>query len=313
MATGMGDRLSPVGSAATTQSRNGHAGAADRRRTIRIKRSGLLRHKLDGIDRPAIKFAENRDELKQAFSLLHDVYLKMRYLDRPKPHGMLFSIHSLLPETVVIAAKSHLSVISTLTEIFDTEAFGLPMDTIYRKEVDALREKGRKVIELSALVSPKNLRWRNLFMYVAQVMYWYSSYRGVNDLCIAVNPKHVRFYKNIFLFEDLGPERHFPKVMAPAVALRINMDNIEEKVKDVYGNLDFDCNLYDYFHRMTGHEPVRYGFMMQEGVHGQGGKNSLRDADQVKYFLEKEPDILGALTLPQKDFLNKAYPGLDIA
>jgi hypothetical protein len=296
----------------TPEPRDAQERAVERRRTIRIKRSGLLRHRLDDIDRPAIKFAENIDELQQAFSLLHDVYLRMGYLSQPKGHGMLFTIHSLLPETAVFVAKSYLTVISTLTEIFDTEAFGLPMDAIYRKEVDALRENGRKVVELSALVSPKNLRWRNLFMYLAQVMYWYSSYRGVNDLCIAVNPKHVRFYKNIFLFEDLGPERHFPKVGAPAVALRINMDNIKEKVKEVYGDLDFDCNLYDYFHRMTGEEPINYGFRVNGSADSESAKSALRNVEMVKFFLGQEENLLNDLTVQQKAFLNKVYPGLNI-
>lgn len=296
----------------TRTPRYSHDRAVERRRTIRIKRSGLLRHRLDDIDRPAIKFAENQDELQQAYSLLHDVYLKMGYLSQPKLHGMLFSIHSLLPETAVFVAKSYLSVISTLTEIFDTEAFGLPMDAIYRKELDALRNKGRRIVELSALVSPKKLRWRNLFMYLAQIMYWYSTYRGVNDLCIAVNPKHVRFYRNIFLFEDLGPERHFPKVMAPAVALRINMDNIEEQVNEVYGNLDIDCNLYDYFHRMTGHGPVKYGLKIHADDSPPRVQNALRDAGMVRYFVEKEPNLLRGLSISQKNFLNNAYPGLNI-
>ena len=42
----------------------------ERRRTIRIKRSTLLNANLDDIDRPAIKIAETKDELKNAFQYL---------------------------------------------------------------------------------------------------------------------------------------------------------------------------------------------------------------------------------------------------
>jgi hypothetical protein len=284
----------------------------ERRRTIRIKRSGLLSNKLDDLDRPAIKFAESLEEFKEAFSLLHDVYLKMGYLSAPKPHGMLYGVHSLLPDTVVFVAKSYKTVISTLTEIFDTDAFGLPMDAIYREETDALRAQGRKIVELSALVTPKNLRWRNLFMYLAQVMYWYSVYRGVNDLCIAVNPKHVRFYKSIFLFEDFGPERHFPKVQAPAVALRLNLDDIVEKLKDAYGELDFDCNLYDYFHRMTGRGPGDKRIQVPGQVLGQGAGTGFLDAELVKHFLTEEQELLKSLSAEQREYLNRVYPGMKL-
>ena len=97
----------------------------ERKRAIRIKRSELLKARLDEIDRPAIKIAGEIDEYKQVFSLVHDTYLRMGYLSTPKPHGMLFGIHTLLPETVIFVAKSYRTVISTLTEIFDTELFGL--------------------------------------------------------------------------------------------------------------------------------------------------------------------------------------------
>lgn len=283
----------------------------ERRRTIRIKRSGLLRWKLEDIDRPAIKFAETVEELHQAFSLLHDTYLQTNYLSKPKPHGMLFNIHALLPETAVFIAKSYLTVISSLTEIFDTKQFGLPMDIIYREELDRLRDQGRKIVELSALVTPSKLRWRNLFMYLSHVMYQYSLYRGVNDLCIAVNPKHVRFYKEIFLFEEFGPERLYPRVNAPAVALRINMDSIQNKTQKIYGSLDFDCNLHAYFHRMTGLQPLDDAIEAPE-ISPADAQGSLHTLETVKYFLEKDSSLVEALTSEQREFMNEAYPGLRI-
>ena len=284
----------------------------ERRRTIRIKRSGLLRWKLEDIDRPAIKFAETIDELAQAFALVHKVYLTLGYLDEPKPHGMLFGIHSLLPETAVFVAKSYLTVISTLTEIFDSELFGLPMDAIYRKELDTLREQNRKIVELSALVTPSKLRWRNLFMFLSHVMYQYSIYRGVNDLCIAVNPKHVRFYKEMLLFEDFGPERHYPRVDAPAVALRINMDHIQDKGRDVYGEMEPEFNLYGYFHRMTGVAPADGSLSHLTPAYPGDAAGKPLDSKTVKYFLDKNNSLLENLPLEQREFLNKVYPNLDI-
>jgi hypothetical protein len=284
----------------------------ERRRTIRITRSGLLRNKLDDIDRPAIKLAETPEEIGKAFSLLHDVYLQMGYLSAKKDHGMLYGIHSLLPETAIFVAKSYLDVVSTLTEIFDSEFFGLPMDVIYQKELDALRSKGRRIVEISALVTPKEMRWRNLFLYLARVMYKYSTYRGVNDLCISVNPRHVHFYKNILLFDDLGPERHYPKVNAPAVALRVNMDDIEERMEDTYGELDFDCNLYAYFLQMTGQKP--HGDEMTDcptELHTSDGRGQLLSSEVVLPFFQQEKSLLEELTPDQRGFLNRVYPGLD--
>jgi hypothetical protein len=282
----------------------------ERKRAIRIKRSELLKARLDEIDRPAIKIAGEIDEYKQVFSLVHDTYLRMGYLSTPKPHGMLFGIHTLLPETVIFVAKSYRTVISTLTEIFDTELFGLPMDELYRKELDGLRSKGRKIVELSVLVTPVDFRWMNVFMYINKIMYLYSLDRGVNDLCIAVNPKHVRFYKHIMLFEDLGPERYYPRVNAPAVALRVNMDCIKEKLKSTYDGLDFDCNLHDYLHGEAGAGASEKTSAVLPGEDSPGNGNSHWTPENVKYFLLLEKSIPDGLNGGQKEFLLSSYPGL---
>lgn len=290
----------------------------ERRRTVRIKRSNLLDLRLDDLDRPAIKIAETQDEYEQSFRLVHDTYLRMGYLKEPQPHGMLFSVYSLLPETVLFIAKSYLTVISTLTEIFDTEAFGLPMDIIYKPELDSLRAEGRRVVELSALVTPPKLRWRNLFMLLAQVMYQYSVYRGVDDLCIAVNPKHVSFYKTILLFEDFGPERHYPRVDAPAVALRVDMHHIADRLKAVYDSKDLDCNLYLYFHRMTGllpQDPEKTPVPLKAGAESDQQDVAApfmngRKAEIARHFFQLCPSLWEGLSPSQKTFLTSHYPAL---
>lgn len=284
--------------------------APERRRTVRIKRSELLKARLDEIDRLAVKIAGDMDEYKQAFSLVHDTYLRMGYLSTPKPHGMLFGIHNLLPETVIFVAKSYLTVISTLTEIFDTELFGLPMDELYRKELDGLRSKGRKIVELSALVTPVNFRWMNVFMYINKIMFQYSSDRGVNDLCIAVNPRHVRFYKHILLFEDLGPERYYPKVNAPAVALRMDMDCISEKSKAAYDGFDFECNVHAYFHGREGFTASEKTSAVLPGEDSPENGNGYWTPENVKYFLLLDKSIPDGLIRSQKEFLLSSYPGL---
>ena len=177
----------------------------DRRRTVRIKRSGLHRTELGDLDRPSLKFAETKEELEQAFSLVYDVYLKKKFIPTPRDHKMLYNMYSRFPDTTHIIAKSYRQVISNLSEIFDSEDFGLPMDAIYRKELDDLRSQGRSLVELSALATPKEHRWKNIFLYLVQVMYWYSVYRGVDDVCITVNARHIRYYMQLFPFEHLGP------------------------------------------------------------------------------------------------------------
>jgi hypothetical protein len=48
----------------------------------------------------------------------------------------------------------------------------------------------------------------------------------------------VRFYKNVLLFEDLGGKKYYPKVNAPSVALRLDLNTVKKRM---------DKNMIEYF------------------------------------------------------------------
>jgi hypothetical protein len=269
-----------------------------------------LKSRLDAIDRPAIKIAETSREYEQALALVYEEYVQSGYIPNPNPDGMVFSVHHLLPETTVFIAKSYETVISTLTQVFDSEHFGLPMDCIYREELAELRDKGRKIAELGSLATNKEFRWQNLFMYLCQLMYWFARERGVNDLCITVNPKHVRFYKTIFLFEKFGPEKQYPKVAAPAVLMRLDVGGFEKASKRIYGHLEFDCNLHEYFHRMNGESSNGFGPAIPNRPIPVVSKKPRLPVETVQKLIESDRTVLQDLTDFQKKYLLALYPGL---
>ncbi len=281
----------------------------DRRRTLRIKRSGLQRSNLRDLDRPSIKFAESREELEQAFALVYQTYRQKGFITTPTSHEMLYSLYSILPSTVHVIAKSYLTVISNLSIIFDTPEFGLPMDDIYKKEMDGLRSQGRWIVELSALATPREHRWKNIFHFLVQAMYWYTRYRGVNDICIAVNPRHVRYYKALFPFKEFGEEKHYPRVGAPAVALRVKMENTKTLMRSICEQLDFETSLDAYFQFITGQACGKDEINgKRRGIAGQ----ALMNAEGVRYFIEANPDIMSGLSPEQREVLNDCYPGLNL-
>lgn len=276
----------------------------DRRRTTRIKRSALLQNKLDDIDRPSIKIADTRDELEQAFSLVYREYVRSDYIENPNGSRICLSIYHVLPETAVFIFKLD-RVISTLTQIFDSELFGLPMDDLYQEELNALRDANRKLVEISALASAREARWQNVFMYLFRAMYWYAIHKNVNDMCIMVNPKHVEFYKTILLFEELGPEKYYPKVGAPAVALRLDLDDIRSKLRQTYSPLDSDCDLYSFFHKVTDiHITVHNGKHYLK-------KSRILDANTVRYFFIEKTNVLKNATPHQMNYIRSIYQGLN--
>lgn len=275
-----------------------------RRRSVRLRRSAMLKAKLDEIDRPNIKIAETRDELAQSFALVYQEYLASGYIKTPHPSEMHLSVYNFLPATCVFIVRTYLTVISTLTQIFDSEQFGLPMDSLYRPELDALRAKKRKVTEISALATPKEIRWSNMMVLLSKTIFEYSRLTGVDDICVMVHPKHVNFYKTMFLFEDFGPERFYEGVGEPAVALRINMGTIEDKLMEKYKDFDADGNLHAFFCQMnTTLQELQSGWTFHERRHPM-------EAESARFFFTARQDVFTGLTQRQKEYLQTLYPFL---
>lgn len=278
----------------------------ERRRSVRLRRSAMLKAKLEEIDRPNIKIAETRDELAQSFALVYKEYLDSGYITNPHPSEMHFSVFNFLPSTCVFIFRTYLTVISTLTQIFDTPLFGLPMDSLYKEELDALRAQGRKITELSALATPKEVRWCNLMVFLSRTMFEYSRMNGVDDICIMVNPKHVNFYKTMFLFEDFGPERFYAGVGAPAVALRIDMKSIETNLLDKYRNIEMEDNMYEFFCKLNSTlEELQKGYTFHEKRH------PMLEEDAI-YFLNGRSNVFANLSEEQKEHFRSFYPFLSL-
>lgn len=276
----------------------------ERRRSVRLRRSAMLKAKLEEIDRPNIKFAETHDELSQSFALVYKEYLASGYITAPHPTEIYFNVFNFLPPTCVFVFRTYLTVISTLTQIFDSDLFGLPMDVLYSQELDTLRAQGRKISELSALATPREVRWCNLMVFLSRTMFEYSRMNRINDICIMVNPKHVNFYKTMFLFEDFGPERFYEKVGAPAVALRINMDEIERNLLDKYHNIEMEDNLYEFFCKLNSTlEELQKGYTFHEKRHPM-------ESVTAESFYRTRPEIFEKLNPLQRNHLRTFYPFL---
>ena len=274
----------------------------ERRRTIRIRRSSLTKNKLESIDRPSIKIAETFEEYEQSFRLVYQEYDSLGYISRPHPHRLHYSIHTLLPQTCIFLFKEYKTVVSTLTQIADTELFGLPMDVLYKDEIDALRDQGRKIVEISALATPSEKRWHNLLVYLAKAYFQYANMAGVNDLVIMVNPKHVAFYKAVFMFKEFGEEKMYDAVSAPAVALRINYDTFWDDMAEAFDTEeDFETNLYEFFHKVCDTKtPVDKYMRFEE-------KCEPLDYGAARYFFSQRPEILRALTPEQFEYVARYY------
>lgn len=77
------------------------------------------------------KLAETRDELEQAFRVLHDAYVGQGYMD-PHPSGLRVTKYHALPTTAVLITKDLRTneVVATVSIVRNT-ALGLPLDSVF--------------------------------------------------------------------------------------------------------------------------------------------------------------------------------------
>jgi len=178
----------------------------------------------------SIRPAASRDELEQAFHLVYQSFLQRGYIEK-SPAELRLSIFNAFPETVTFVGDLRGKVVATVTLVPDTPV-GLPMDEIFHDEVQALRDQGRKITEVTMLADRRHELRRALpvVLVLMKRLFDYATLMlKASDLCITVNPRHESYYRRFLLFEQIGSVRDYPSVRNnPALAARLDLENVRE-------------------------------------------------------------------------------------
>jgi len=176
----------------------------------------------------SIRVAATRAQRTGAFRLAYHAYLRAG-LCSPNRAEMRITPYQLLPATDVIVAELDGQVVSTLSLVRDGE-LGLPLEAIYRREVDERRRSGIRMAEASCLADRRRdeARFFGLFCELCRVMVQMADREGIQQLLIAVHPRHARMYCRAMGFTQIGDDRGYPAVNGhPAVALCLDFEYIK--------------------------------------------------------------------------------------
>lgn len=196
----------------------------------RVENTGLLicqqlKNDRSRHQKTRFKIAETISEFEGAFRLVHDVYVKEGYMD-PQDSGLRVTPFSFLSTNKTFIGCKKNKVILTVT-FFGDSSYGLPMDSLYKEELDILRNEGRKIYEVGALavMAIEKLKFQRIVMTLFKVSLQYAwRHLDVDDLVIVINPKHRSFYEKVFSFRQIGTEKSYDYVKGnPAIALRLDL------------------------------------------------------------------------------------------
>lgn len=176
------------------------------------------------------KVASTLEERAAALQLVYESYL-CAGLAEPNPHGMRVTPYHLLETTEVFIATYGGEVIFTMSLVIDGE-LGLPMEVAYRHEIQARRERGLLLGEVSCLADRRKVfrGFLPVFVRLSRLMAQYAWHRGLDELVIAVHPRHAPFYQRFMAFEPFGERKNYPTVRnRPATAFALNFDQIDRE------------------------------------------------------------------------------------
>ena len=209
-----------------------------------------------------IKVAETKEELDQAFSILHDAYVKEGYA-LPDPSGRRNTPYHTSPHTKVVVAKWNGEVVGTVS-IIQQNSLGLPLESAF--DLSHLRKNGEKICEISSLAINSTFqegKRRILFSLLKFIWVYNKNYLGNDKWVIAVDPNLADFYEAVLLFRRVpgqGVKNYEFANGVSAVTLYLNVGSSVEKYSQVYHNAPLEQNLYWWF--VTG--PKEKGLILKE-------------------------------------------------
>ena len=153
--------------------------------------------------------AQTEAQVRSACRLLYNVYRRSAFIE---PN--LYRLHA-APEAVgshatVILGRTGGETVSTISSVGDSE-LGLPLDSVYHDELNHLRGRGRRLVEIGLFADRRegNRRSSLAAMELIRYAYWFGRYIGATDYICGIPPRRVRMYRNAFGFQPVGPLKRY--------------------------------------------------------------------------------------------------------
>lgn len=184
-----------------------------------------------------VQIAAVESEWREAFELVARNYKAAGY-EGSASCKVRFTPYHALPDSRTFVAKHENSVLMTMTLVADNRLLGLPLESIYRDEVRALRRQRRRMAEVISLAADERLRQRefpHVFRALIRLMKQYHVTHGGDTWLITVNPRHATFYTKGLGFEQLGPQRQYAAVQGhPALAYFLDCELMKKNAPKMY-------------------------------------------------------------------------------
>jgi hypothetical protein len=168
--------------------------------------------------------AKSLDEVVEAWRVVYAAYERDGLIEA-NPYSLHTTPQAVGPNTVVVTACIGPVPVGTISAYADGPG-GLPLDTVYRDQLDALRGAGRRLVEVGLFADRRehlNRSAEGLFELM-RYAFFFATYRPADDIVIGVHPRHAAFYERFLACEQIGSVTTYPIVRdRKVVLLRLNL------------------------------------------------------------------------------------------
>lgn len=173
--------------------------------------------------------ASELDEVIEAWRVVYAAYEQDGLIDA-NPFFLHTTPQAVGPNTLVVTACMGPVPVGTISAYADGPA-GLPLDTVYREQLDTLRASGRRLIEVGLFADRRehlNRAAEGLFELMRYV-FFFAVHQGADEVVIGVHPRHAAFYERFLAGQKIGPIATYPIVRdRKVVLLRFNVAEVQQ-------------------------------------------------------------------------------------
>jgi len=179
-------------------------------------------------EQACIRTASSKNELSQAFSLVYQRYLEAGLGERNSAQMRILPQHA-LPTTEVVVAGFRDDIFGTATLVRDN-VLGLPIESAYGRDVQVRRSRSYCLAEISCLANRRGSTTRDALVELMAFTVRCAKSRNVDQILIAVHPRHVGFYTRYLGFEVFAGLRSYRSVCCnPAIGLCLDLNCLETR------------------------------------------------------------------------------------
>jgi hypothetical protein len=183
---------------------------------------------------------KTKEEFIACSTLVHNEYVRKQYMI-PHQNRLRLDAHQMTQKsTTFIALYQKRYILATLTLVEDS-AFGVPMDKIYKSDLDNERAQKKTFGEVTMLAANTNLLQDPasgfkqsdqmvILMYLFREMLAHARISlGLESLVACFHPRHALFYRALH-FKELGGLKAYGNVKgSPALAYKLSINALEHE------------------------------------------------------------------------------------